>query len=72
MYSEAHLAARELYAQDSMEWNRRAVINVASSGKFSSDRTISEYARDIWDIQPCPVAKNTDEDTALQDAKKRP
>lgn len=72
MYSEAHRAARELYAQDSMEWNRRAVINVASSGKFSSDRTISEYARDIWDIQPCPVAKNTDEDTALQDAKKRP
>jgi len=36
-------------------WTRRAIINVASSGKFSSDRTISEYARDIWKVAPCPV-----------------
>jgi starch phosphorylase len=28
---------------------------VASSGKFSSDRTISEYATDIWRVSPCPV-----------------
>lgn len=71
MYSDAHRKARELYAKDSTEWNHRAVLNVASSGKFSSDRTIAEYAKDIWNIQACPVAKDTDEDTALQDARKR-
>jgi glycogen phosphorylase len=36
-------------------WARRAILNVACSGKFSSDRTIAEYARDIWGAQPCPV-----------------
>src|SRR5437660_8348852 len=34
---------------------RKAILNVASSGKFSSDRTIAEYATDIWKVQPCPV-----------------
>ncbi len=32
-------------------WARKAIHNVARIGKFSSDRTISEYARDIWHIQ---------------------
>jgi starch phosphorylase len=36
-------------------WARRAILNVAHSGKFSSDRTIQEYARDIWGAEPCPV-----------------
>jgi glycogen phosphorylase len=36
-------------------WARRAIINVAHSGKFSSDRTIQEYARDIWGAEPCSV-----------------
>jgi hypothetical protein len=31
-----------------MTWNRKAILNVAASGRFSSDRTIAEYARDIW------------------------
>ena len=34
---------------------RKAVLNVASSAKFSSDRTISEYAAEIWRARPCPV-----------------
>lgn len=34
------------------EWTKMAILNVASSGKFSSDRTICEYARDIWGIEP--------------------
>jgi starch phosphorylase len=29
---------------------------VAASGKFSSDRTIAEYAADIWNVEPCPVS----------------
>ena len=34
------------------EWNRRAILNVANMGKFSSDRTITEYANEIWEIKP--------------------
>lgn len=37
-------------------WTRKAILNVAASGKFSSDRAISEYAADIWKVEPCPVA----------------
>lgn len=33
-------------------WGKKAVMNVAYSGKFSSDRTIAEYAKDIWDVKP--------------------
>jgi starch phosphorylase len=36
-------------------WTRAAVKNVAHSGKFSSDRTIAEYAGEIWNTKPCPV-----------------
>jgi starch phosphorylase len=44
-----------LYA-DPMAWARKALLNVAASGKFSSDRTVSEYAARIWDVKPCPIA----------------
>jgi glycogen/starch/alpha-glucan phosphorylases len=33
------------------EWNRKAILNVARMGKFSSDRTVAEYARDIWGVK---------------------
>ena len=33
-------------------WGEKAILNVARSGKFSSDRTIAEYAKDIWDVKP--------------------
>ena len=36
-------------------WSRKAILNVAHSGKFSSDRTIAEYAADVWGAEPCPV-----------------
>jgi starch phosphorylase len=38
--------------QDPAAWTRRAIVNVARAGKFSSDRTVREYARDIWNIEP--------------------
>jgi glycogen phosphorylase len=54
-YLEADQRLRELYA-DPHAWARKAILNVAGSGKFSSDRTIAEYAADIWKMEPCPVA----------------
>ena len=53
-YLEADRRLLELYA-DPQEWARKAILNVASSGKFSSDRTIAEYASEIWHATPCPV-----------------
>ena len=44
----------ELYA-NKVGWSHNAILNVASSGKFSSDRTISQYASEIWDAKPCPI-----------------
>lgn len=54
-YLDADRHLTELYA-DSNSWTRKVIINVASSGKFSSDRTIAEYASGIWNVEPCPVA----------------
>jgi starch phosphorylase len=53
-YTQAHQDLGRLYS-DRDAWTKKAVINVASSGKFSSDRTIQEYAREIWGAEPCPV-----------------
>ena len=53
-YCRAQEAVGALYAKPD-KWAARAVWNIASSGKFSSDRTIAEYAGEIWNVQPCPV-----------------
>jgi starch phosphorylase len=53
-YLEADRRLCDLYA-DSDGWARKAILNVAGSGKFSSDRTIAEYAADIWNVKPCPI-----------------
>jgi glycogen phosphorylase len=53
-YLEADRRLEQLYA-DAKGWVRKAILNVAASGKFSSDRTIAEYAAEIWDARPCPV-----------------
>jgi glycogen phosphorylase len=53
-YLEADRQLCELYA-DRDGWARNAIYNVAGSGKFSSDRTIAQYAAEIWNAKPCPV-----------------
>ncbi len=54
-YMEADHRLTALYA-DRSAWARKAILNVAGSGKFSSDRTIAQYAAEIWSAKPCPVA----------------
>ncbi|MFN7250520.1 MAG: glycogen/starch/alpha-glucan phosphorylase [Anaerobacillus sp.] len=53
-YVEAHQKV-DLHYRDPKEWQKKAIINIAHSGKFSSDRTISEYATEIWGIRPFTV-----------------
>jgi len=53
-YARAHADLDACYA-DRERWARMAIINVASSGKFSSDRSIKEYADEIWNLKPSPV-----------------
>ena len=53
-YLDADQRLVELYA-DPDSWARKAILNVAGSGKFSSDRSIAEYAAGIWNAEPCPV-----------------
>ncbi len=53
-YLEADQRLGKLYA-DPDGWARKAILNVAGSGKFSSDRTIAEYAAEIWNAKPCVV-----------------
>jgi starch phosphorylase len=53
-YLEADRALTELYATGDA-WAQKAVLNVAGSGKFSSDRTITQYSKEIWGVTPCPV-----------------
>ncbi len=53
-YANAQRQVEKAY-RDKEKWARSSLMNIAGSGKFSSDRTIREYADDIWGISPCPV-----------------
>ena len=59
-YLQAHDEVARLYRNRSA-WAMKAILNTARIGKFSSDRTIREYARDIWHIRP-PTARPTNAD----------
>ena len=54
-YLSAQAEVDRVY-QDQAEWTRRSISSTAGMGKFSTDRTIAEYARDIWGIVACPRA----------------
>ena len=53
-YRECQRRVAALYRAPD-EWTRRAIRNVAAMGRFSSDRTIREYARDVWGAEPVQV-----------------
>ena len=67
MYHDRHNEATDLYRDDFDSFCRKSILNIAASGKFSSDRTIKEYADEIWHVSPCPVKKST-KDSVLEDA----
>ena len=52
------LNANLIVSQDFLdveEWTRKCILNVANTGKFSSDRAIGEYAKDIWNVKSVPI-----------------
>jgi starch phosphorylase len=66
-YVQAQEKVEQLY-RDKEAWSRKAVLNVAYSGKFSSDRTIQDYAREIWKIEPNPISPARRFDTMMMAA----
>ena len=55
---EAYIKCQEKVTKaykDQKRWTKMSILNVARVGKFSSDRTISEYARDIWKVKPLHI-----------------
>ena len=54
-YSDAHARVDAAY-RDKTHWAKMAILNTARMGKFSSDRTIREYAKDIWNLPAVPIA----------------
>jgi starch phosphorylase len=55
---ESYVAAQERVSEtfrNRENWTRKCILNVAGMGKFSTDRTIREYAGDIWGVKPVPV-----------------
>jgi starch phosphorylase len=58
-YVDCQHKVGELY-RDQKEWTKRAILNVAGMGKFSSDRTIGEYAKHIWHVAPISKPSSSD------------
>jgi starch phosphorylase len=53
-YVEAQRRVEEAY-RDQEHWTRMSILNCAASGKFSTDRTITDYNNDIWELTPVSV-----------------
>jgi len=53
-YVDCQSRVEEIY-RDRNQWNKMSILNVANMGKFSSDRTIAEYTREIWKVKPVKI-----------------
>ena len=53
-YAECQRRVSRAYA-DQEHWSRMSILNAARSGKFSSDRTVHEYCKGIWHVNPVPI-----------------
>ncbi len=53
-YIQCQERVQQMYLNQE-EWTRRSIMNVANMGKFSTDRTIRQYADEIWDVQSVPI-----------------
>jgi starch phosphorylase len=63
LYLECQEKVEKAY-RDPTQWMRMSILNTARTGRFSSDRTIQEYATEIWKVKPVPVSLDTDTLTA--------
>ena len=68
-YSEAHKKIQADYA-DTKNWTKKSILNTARSGKFSSDRTILEYAHDIWHTPQHPLDIHHKRSNTLVEARR--
>jgi starch phosphorylase len=59
-YLEAQAEVERAYV-DVDRWTRMSILNTARSAKFSSDRSIADYCRDIWDVRPQPIVLAAEE-----------
>jgi glycogen phosphorylase len=60
---EAYIECQKVVSKaylDQEEWTRKSILNVAHIGKFSSDRSIAEYAKDIWNVKPVHIELQSD------------
>ena len=67
-YIKCQERVSEVY-KDRAKWLKMTIKNIATVGKFSSDRTIQEYAKDIWGAVPCPVPPEPVKTTAGKSSK---
>ncbi|MDR1317636.1 MAG: glycogen/starch/alpha-glucan phosphorylase [Spirochaetales bacterium] len=67
-YAQAQKKVSCLY-KDPVGWTKKAILNVAMSGKFSSDRTIREYAAEIWKVKPVPIKVDQNATDTLDNAR---
>jgi glycogen phosphorylase len=69
-YADIHTRIGEEY-RDRTLWTRKSILNIGSSGKFSSDRAIRQYAEEIWKVNPCPIEVEGDPEEILDEARRK-